>query len=78
MGTVLIVDDMNTIREQYTYDIKRKTDFEVLSAANGRDALAMLAGDEEIDVVILDLEMPVMSGLDMLEALSREGPGTCR
>ncbi|MCB0289526.1 MAG: sigma-54-dependent Fis family transcriptional regulator [Calditrichaeota bacterium] len=74
MGTILIVDDMRTIREQYTYDIKRKTDFEVLSAANGRDALAMLAEEAQIDVVILDLEMPVMSGLDMLEVLSREGP----
>ncbi len=68
MSTILVVDDMKTIREQYAYDIKRKTDFQVLTAANGREALKSLE-DEPIDLVILDLEMPVMDGLEMLESM---------
>ncbi len=73
MGTVLIVDDTEPLREQYAYDLKRKGGFEVLTAANGEEAFSILA-ENDIDVVILDLEMPVMSGLEMLEKMYREGP----
>lgn len=73
MGTVLIVDDTEPMREQYAYDLKRKGGFEVLTAANGEAAFTMLA-ENDVDVVILDLEMPVMSGLEMLEKMYREGP----
>lgn len=73
MSTILVVDDMKTIREQYAYDLKRKGDFEVHTAGNGREALDTLT-NEAIDLVVLDLEMPVMDGLEMLEHLSKEGP----
>jgi DNA-binding NtrC family response regulator len=72
MPTILVVDDVNTLRDQYAYDIRRKTGFEVITATNGREALNFL-GSEAIDVVILDLEMPVMDGLEMLEMMAREG-----
>jgi DNA-binding NtrC family response regulator len=72
MPTILVVDDVKTFREQYAYDIRRKTGFEVLTAGNGREALELLAS-EEIDVVILDLEMPLMDGLEMLEIMAKEG-----
>ncbi|MGH7598792.1 MAG: sigma-54-dependent transcriptional regulator [bacterium] len=72
MPTILVVDDVNALRDQYAYDIRRKTGFEVLTASNGREALNLLGG-EDIDVVILDLEMPVMDGLEMLEIMVKEG-----
>lgn len=72
MHKILIVDDMKTIREQFAYDIQRKTGFEVLTAANGRDGLEILQR-EDIDVMILDLEMPVMDGLETLEAMKKQG-----
>jgi DNA-binding NtrC family response regulator len=72
MPTILVVDDVNALRDQYAYDIRRKTGFEVLTATNGREALNLLGG-EDIDVVILDLEMPVMDGLEMLEMMAKEG-----
>jgi len=71
MSTILVVDDMKTIREQYAYDIKRKTDFQVLTAANGKEALKSLE-EEPIDLVILDLEMPVMDGLEMLDSMQEK------
>ncbi len=72
MSTILLVDDLKTIREQFAYDLQRKTDWEIITAANGREALDMLA-DREADVVILDLEMPVMDGLQALETMTTQG-----
>ena len=73
MSTLLLVDDMKTIREQYAYDLERKTEHTVLTASNGKEALNLLS-EEPVDLVILDLEMPVMDGLEMLEIMSEKGP----
>ncbi|MCB0265737.1 MAG: sigma-54-dependent Fis family transcriptional regulator [Calditrichaeota bacterium] len=72
MSRILIIDDMKTIREQFAYDIQRKTGFEVLTAANGQEGLEMLHKNP-VNLVILDLEMPVMDGLQTLEAMKKEG-----
>ena len=66
--TILFVDDTKAMREQFAYDIRRKTGHKVLTAANGREALQILVG-QVIDAVILDLEMPVMDGLTTLEKM---------
>ncbi len=68
MSTVLVVDDIKGVREQYAYDINRKTEHEVVTAAHGQEALDLLTS-EAIDLVVLDLEMPVMDGLEMLEQM---------
>jgi two-component system nitrogen regulation response regulator NtrX len=73
MPSILLVDDLKAMRDQFAYDIRRKTGFDVLAAANGREALDVLAS-EEVDVVVLDLEMPEMDGLAMLEIMAKEGP----
>ncbi len=72
MSTILIVDDIKAVREQFSYDIQRKTGFEVLTAENGRQALEMLSS-QEIDTIILDLEMPIMDGIEMLEVMAKKG-----
>ncbi len=72
MSTILIVDDIKAVREQFSYDIQRKTGFEVLTAENGRQALEMLSS-HEIDTIILDLEMPIMDGIEMLEVMAKKG-----
>ena len=73
MSTILLVDDVQTVREQFAYDLKRKSDFEIVTAENGKSALRVLQ-ERDVDVIILDLEMPVMDGLEMLEALAEQGP----
>jgi len=72
MSTVLIVDDIKMLRDQYAYDIHRKTGFEILTAANGKEALDLVSS-EEIDVAIIDIEMPVMDGLELLEQIKKDG-----
>lgn len=66
MGTILFVDDMKTVRDQFKYDIERKTGLTVVTASNGEEALKKLS-NSEIDTMILDIEMPVMDGLEVLE-----------
>lgn len=59
---VLIVDDMKNFLDLETSFLKR-TDCTVLKAVNGLDALR-IAKAERPDIVFLDLEMPVMNGIE--------------
>lgn len=71
---VLIVDDAVVVRRMLAKLLTEETDMEVVgTAANGRDALAKLPGLAP-DLVILDIEMPEMDGLETLQALRRERP----
>ena len=70
MRTVLVVDDLPVLTEQYSYDLKRIGGFEVVTAGGGREALEILES-EAVDCVILDLEMPDFDGFDVLRELGR-------
>jgi len=61
---ILIVDDEPLIRESL-YEILRIEGYSVRMAASGEEAEQMLA-NEEMDVVVTDLKLPNMSGLDLL------------
>ena len=67
--TVLVADDDQNIRRFLEYNLK-KAGFGVLLAKDGREAVDLAS--EDISVVLLDLNMPVMSGLQCLEAFKRE------
>lgn len=71
---VLIVDDAATFRLAITEALARIPGVEVVgSAPNGQIALRK-ARELEPDVVLLDVEMPVMDGLETLKALRTERP----
>jgi two-component system, NtrC family, nitrogen regulation response regulator NtrX len=72
MTVVLVVDDVDAMREQYAYDLKRLAGYNVQTAADGRQALDLL-DRVPIDCMILDLEMPGMDGFAMLQAMERQG-----
>jgi len=61
---VLTVDDSKTIRMIVKKALK-SYDCELIEAENGQDGLA-LAGREKPDLIILDITMPVMTGIEML------------
>ena len=64
---ILIVDDDADIREVLT-EVLRDTGHEVVTAANGQEALDVLRSGSSPCLVLLDLMMPVMDGYLFLEA----------
>jgi DNA-binding response OmpR family regulator len=71
MTRVLIVDDEPTI-VRLIRDYLERAGFEVVTAGNGEDALQVFARGRP-DLVILDLTLPRMDGLDVARALRRAG-----
>ena len=70
--TVLVVDDDPGIRESVT-EVLSAEGYRVLEAPDGEEALVRLDGLEGRCVVLLDLAMPRMKGLELLRELSRSG-----
>jgi DNA-binding NarL/FixJ family response regulator len=71
---VLIVDDNGVIRRVLCEAFKKETDFEVCGEAeNGKTAIEK-AQELRPDLIVLDLSMPVMNGLDAARALKRIMP----
>jgi two-component system response regulator (stage 0 sporulation protein F) len=70
MATILIIDDEESVRALLRYALEA-AGYEVTEAANGRQGLELYRL-RPTDLVIVDMLMPVMSGLDMLLDLTRE------
>ena len=71
---VLIVDDEPNIRH-ILGAILRKDGYAVQSADNGEAALKLLE-EEAFDLIITDLVMPQMGGIDLLHEIQQRRPGT--
>jgi signal transduction histidine kinase len=68
---VLVVDDEDMIRELLTEMLLEKNQL-VKGARNGKEALELLK-QEKFDLVIADLTMPLMNGIDLLKAMKQHG-----
>ena len=68
--TVLIVDDEQALRDFVRRNLEVRN-FEALSAANGLEALALF-NTHQVDLVIADLMMPHMNGLEMIRRIREE------
>ncbi len=67
---VCIVDDTNEIREIYGTKFTREG-FVVVMAKDGEEALRVIK-EERPDVILLDIQMPVLDGFGVLEALKND------
>lgn len=65
---IMIVDDSKTIRQQVSFTLQ-KGGYEVVEAEDGKDGLAKLQASPDIAMVISDVNMPNMNGLEMVEAI---------
>lgn len=72
-GHVLVVDDEKSICQSLE-GILRDEGYEVSTAGDGQQALRLVA-EEDPDVMLLDIWMPVMDGLTVLETLHQTHPG---
>lgn len=70
IGPILLVDDYDDARSTLREALER-LGYAVLEAANGEQALSLLVTrhDQQVSLVILDLQMPVMDGWRLLELL---------
>ncbi len=68
---LLLVDDEDNLRVMLEAAL-RHSGFEVISAANGRDALE-LASAETIDVIVLDVMLPDLDGFEICRRLRQDG-----
>jgi len=71
---VLVVDDEANMRRVLEIMLSRRG-YRTLSAGDGREALAQLQ-DQTVDLVISDLRMPGMNGIELLQALRQSGNET--
>ena len=73
MGRILIVDDDEGLRDSLQLVLAAEG-YHVITAADGSQALAQLEA-EAVDVVLCDLRMPGMDGLELLPQLAARQPG---
>jgi len=72
---VLVVDDEETVRVLFQR-VLQGDGYDAVIAANGKEALSVIA-DGNIDVVLLDIKMPGLSGINVLGKISTDWPDLC-
>lgn len=72
MTTVLYAEDDRDCRELFAF-ILRQHEYQVYEAVNGAQAVQIVR-DEPIDLVILDVRMPTMTGYDAARMIGEEAP----
>ncbi|HEX9500849.1 MAG TPA: sigma-54 dependent transcriptional regulator [Thermoanaerobaculia bacterium] len=70
---ILIVDDEEVLRDVLEAVLHREG-FDIVMASTGEHALSILDNDDNIDLVILDIMLPGISGIDTLRALRIANP----
>ena len=71
MKKILVVDDDMINRKLLNVLVKKAGDFDVIEAENGLEALNIIK-NEPVDMVLLDIIMPVMDGIDLLKILKSD------
>ncbi len=73
-GKVLVVDDEESVRRSWNRYLSER-DFDVATAEDGKVAMDWLTR-EPVDVVVADLKMPTVDGMELLEWMKGATPGT--
>lgn len=74
MPKILAIDDENTIIENIKF-VLELSDFEVITASSGDEGLSLFALlKNEIDVVITDMKMPMLTGIEVLRQIKQIVP----
>lgn len=65
---IMVVDDSLMVRQQVCSTLSQ-AGFEILEAHDGVDALEKLAESPDLDLIMLDVNMPAMNGIELLQRL---------
>ena len=69
---ILVVEDSRSFRQQITIAIESRG-YEVIGASDGQEGLEMLAEHPDVLVIVTDINMPEMNGLDMVRSIKNQG-----
>jgi DNA-binding response OmpR family regulator len=75
MTRIMVVDDETTARISLA-EVLRLEGYHVSTAASGEEALSLLDKNETFDLMVLDLKMPGMDGLEVTGVVQKRSPGT--
>ncbi|MEW5924075.1 MAG: response regulator [Candidatus Zixiibacteriota bacterium] len=67
--SILIVDDSQIMRKIMAQAIKKVGNFDVVEAADGQEGVETLLKDSTIELVLMDWNMPVMTGIEALKKI---------
>lgn len=70
---VLVVDDEQLVRE-LTVQVLERAGYDVVSVGSARDALELVSNDAPLDLVVSDVVMPELSGVDLLTEIRASRP----
>lgn len=74
--TALVVDDSVSIRQMVAFTLTR-AGFQVVEAGNGQEGLTRLETSRSVDLVITDLNMPVMDGIEFIRRMRGRPASRC-
>lgn len=70
---VLIVEDVES-NYQYIYSVLGKTGIQIIWASDGKEAIEFYRSNPDIDLVLMDIKLPIMNGLDATQTLKNLNP----
>lgn len=72
--TIMTVDDSSSVRQMVRFTLSEEG-YQVIEAVHGQDALTKMgtesAGGRRVDMVITDLNMPVMNGIELIREIRK-------
>ena len=68
MKKILVVDDSSMIRHVVSKSSKNMG-YEVIEASNGEEGLEQLSKNEDVALILSDINMPVMNGMEMISQI---------
>ena len=72
LNKVLIIDDSQLIHSMYRLVLNRYKNCQFADAMNGLEALDILSKEGDFSLILLDINMPVMNGLQFMEKIHKE------
>lgn len=70
---IVVVDDSRTARQQVIM-VLADAGYDVIEGVDGRDGLSKIVSNPDAALIICDVNMPIMNGLEMLNALKADHP----